>query len=165
MEEELGPMETEVFCPDCGKVIAAPGEIEESRRCQCAQRQDEALSKAAKVCYICGKSLEGRTRLKDKLGRYWCKKCAAADERAKKRVEELRCPDCGRVFPEAKLVYFQTERVCSTCHRQREKAMERRIARIGLQGVRSRYEWDRIKWLALAFAILVIAAALRHYFF
>ena len=49
-------------------------------------------------------------KLKDKLGRYWCKDCADADARAKKREEELRCPDCGRVFPDHKLVYFQTDR-------------------------------------------------------
>src|SRR5690348_4289463 len=113
---------TEITCSECGKVIAPAGTIAESRRCLCAERPhrnppavESALeAKAPKTCYVCGKNLEGRTRLKDKLGRYWCRECSDADERAKKREEELRCPDCGRFFPEHKLVYFQTDRVCQS---------------------------------------------------
>ena len=149
-------METDIVCPDCGKVIAPAGSVEEVVRCRCGEQrgpkvrvedvstrprisvpipavprqqpvedhtEDEsddgkanaALQSTEKTCYICGKSLAGRTRFKDHLGRYWCKECAAADERAKRREEELTCPDCSRVFPEHKLVYFQTTRVCPSC--------------------------------------------------
>src|SRR5947209_8308641 len=118
MEISTG-METEITCPDCGKIIAAPGQVPEAQRCRCAELKREqeqrdaemAPAKPSKTCYVCGKALEGRRRLKDKLGRYWCKDCADADERLKKREEDLRCPDCGRVFPDHKLVYFQTDRV------------------------------------------------------
>ena len=41
-----------------------------------------ALTSTEKKCYVCGANLAGRVRLKDHLGRYWCKECAAADERA-----------------------------------------------------------------------------------
>src|SRR4051812_2934084 len=114
-------METDVVCPDCGKVIAPPGEVDDALRCRCGERgrsrispetvstrpslsvalpeqtkddtdtlpaeTAEAAPKQEKRCYVCGTALEGRTRLKDHLGRYWCKECAAADERVKKRQE------------------------------------------------------------------------------
>ena len=38
-----------------------------------------------------------------------------------------RCPDCGRVFPANKLVYFQVTRVCRSCYREREKELERKL--------------------------------------
>src|SRR5207247_3443825 len=41
---------------------------------------DGTASSKEKTCYVCGKSLIGRVRLKDNLGRYWCKQCASADK-------------------------------------------------------------------------------------
>src|SRR3989442_12348767 len=98
--ESLTGMETEITCPDCGKVIAAPGQVPDAQRCRCAelekkQRSQGAAPKPEKTCYVCGKNLEGHSRRKDKLGRYWCKDCARADEAVKKKQEDLRCPDCG----------------------------------------------------------------------
>src|SRR6478672_9387713 len=115
-------MSTEVVCPDCGKVIAPKGSVEESSRCRCAEKvrtqnlDDEIDSLSSrqqqdKTCYICGASLAGRVRLKDNLGRYWCKQCASADKRAKRHEEKGRCPDCSRVFKPDKLVYFQNVKV------------------------------------------------------
>src|SRR5262245_20813875 len=109
-------METEITCPDCGKIIAPAGEVAENRRCHCAEEKGRERTvhsvvsgaklaptpesaKPAKSCYVCGKDLVGKKRLKDHLGRYWCADCAAADERHKQRDKELRCPDCGRSFP------------------------------------------------------------------
>src|ERR1043165_666961 len=118
--EDSTPLGTgQIVCPDCGKIIAPAGEVEEHRRCQCSEKGDTDVItvQTAKTCYVCGVDLAGKKRLKDKLGRYWCNECAEADERAKKRGEELRCPDCGRVFPVGKLMYFQTERVCASSYR------------------------------------------------
>ena len=173
---------TEITCPDCGKVIAPPGEVAESRRCLCAEEKERSkqrivhsavtgepltpmdpASKPAKSCYVCGKDLVGKKRLKDHLGRYWCAECAAADERAKKRENELRCPDCGRVFPDHKLVYFQTDRVCQTCYKAREKALERKVDKYGAEKLHKGEEFNKLKWMAIIIAVLVGLAALFQF--
>lgn len=161
-------METDITCPDCGKIIAPPGQVPESNRCQCAASPSAATPepeeleapKATKTCYVCGRNLHGVKRVKDSRGRYWCKECADADERAKKRQEELRCPDCGRVFPEHKLVYFQTDRVCSTCFRDRERKLERKVAKHGAIRVQKQHEYRSLIWMAaIAGAVLIAAVA------
>jgi hypothetical protein len=190
-------METEVTCPDCGKVIAPPGTVDNVLRCRCAEKQvpqtspdrvptrprisipipdptpepqhaddaqddDDAaaaaLTSTEKKCYVCGANLAGRVRLKDHLGRYWCKECAAADARAKRREDELRCADCSRVFPAHKLQYFQTDRVCATCFKAREKELERKIVKANAEKMHKSHEWGQVKWLAIiAIGLIVIA--------
>ncbi|MEA2707893.1 MAG: hypothetical protein QOF78_494 [Phycisphaerales bacterium] len=111
-----------------------------------------------KKCYVCGADLAGRVRLKDHLGRYWCKECAAADDRAKKREEEMRCADCSRVFPMHKLQYFQTDRVCATCYKAREKALERKILKANAVKTHKAHEFGKLKWMALiALGLIVLA--------
>jgi len=187
-------METEVTCPDCGKVIAPPGAVDNGLRCRCADNRvartspdsvptrprisvpipdpapaeddvdptDEdaaaALTSTEKKCYVCGANLAGRVRLKDHLGRYWCKECAAADARAKKREDELRCADCSRVFPAHKLQYFQTDRVCATCYKAREKELEKKIVKATAEKQHKEHEWGQLKWMAIiALGLIVIA--------
>jgi hypothetical protein len=190
-------METEVTCPDCGKVIAPPGTVDNLLRCRCAEQRvpksspdrvptrprisvpipdpppappkgdtdagDEdaaaaALTSTEKKCYVCGADLAGRVRLKDHLGRYWCKGCAAADARAKKREDELRCADCSRVFPAHKLQYFQTDRVCATCYKAREKVLEKKIVKATAEKKHKEHEWGQLKWMAIiAVGLIVIA--------
>jgi hypothetical protein len=184
-------MDTQVTCPECGRVIAPPGSIDDAARCHCSDERGPSLSvddvptrvnisvpipdvtpaphddlsddfdpaPAAvheKKCYVCGASLEGRTRLKDHLGRYWCKECAAADKRAKRRENELRCADCGRAFPAPKLQYFQTDRVCSTCFKERERKLEKKILKANLDKVEKTHEWQSVKTLAIIAAILIL---------
>ena len=194
-------METDVVCPDCGKVIAPKGAVQDAARCRCGETRGPKVSiesvplrpsisvpipeaepdeeddfanlpsgqppTTEKKCYVCGKSLAGRTRLKDHLGRYWCKECAAADERAKKRQDELRCPDCGRVFPEHKLVYFQTTKVCTTCFKEREKVLEKKIVKSQINKTQKTHEWNQLKWLAIIGGGLILIATLfqliRHH--
>src|SRR4051812_5822978 len=171
-------MDTEVVCPDCGKIIAPEGAVENSRRCRCAENDfapsasGTSLDPVAgaspdapppapaveKKCFVCGKDLAGRKRLKDHLGRYWCRECAKADERAKRHEEDLRCPDCGRVFPADKLVYFQVTRVCKTCYREREKQLERKLLKSGINKVQKKQEWTSIKVMAaIALGLLILA--------
>ena len=192
-------METEVTCPDCGKVIAPPGTVDNVLRCRCAEKQvpktspdrvptrprisvpipdpappspsapattdatddddaASALTSTEKTCYVCGANLAGRVRLKDHLGRYWCKECAAADARAKKREDELRCADCSRVFPAHKLQYFQTDRVCKTCYKAREKDLEKKIVKASAEKKHKEHEWTQLKWMAIiALGLIVIA--------
>src|SRR2546427_6893435 len=161
-------MPTEVTCPDCGKVIAPPGAIEETLRCRCGETArkrvsvedvplrpsisvsipdpataagsdtvddeiesfaDGSASSKEKTCYVCGKSLAGRVRLKDNLGRYWCKQCASADKRARRHEEKGRCADCSRIFDPKKLISFQNVRVCASCFKKREKVLEKKIVK------------------------------------
>jgi len=192
-------METEVTCPDCGKVIAPAGAVDNILRCRCAENRvpktsidsvssrpnisvpipdiaelteptakddtdtidagaNAALTSTEKKCYVCGADLAGRVRLKDHLGRYWCKECAAADERAKKREDELRCADCSRVFPVRKLQYFQTDRVCATCFKEREKVLERKIVKATAEKLHKSHEYGKLKWMAIiAVGLIVIA--------
>ena len=117
-----------------------------------------ALTSTEKKCYVCGANLAGRVRLKDHLGRYWCKECAAADERAKQREEELRCADCSRVFPLRKLKYFQTDRVCATCYKHREKELEKKIVKATAEKLHKSHEFGKLKWMAIiAVGLIVIA--------
>ena len=193
-------METEVHCPDCGKVIAPEGAVDSVLRCRCAENRvpkasldrvssrpnisvpipepepepskddtdtlgndldaSAALTSTEKKCYVCGADLAGRVRLKDHLGRYWCKECAAADERAKKREDELRCADCSRVFPIRKLQYFQTDRVCSTCYKEREKKLEKKILKANAQKLHKSHEFGKLKWMALIAAGLIVIATI-----
>jgi hypothetical protein len=119
---------------------------------------DDLPVSTEKKCYVCGADLAGRVRLKDKLGRYWCKECSAADARAKKREDELRCADCSRVFPANKLKYFQTDRVCATCYKEREQALEKKIVKANAEKVHKTHEWKQLKWLAIiAVGLIVIA--------
>src|SRR5215470_6156709 len=147
-------MATEVICPDCGKVIAPRGQVDESARCRCAESArpksrmqnlddeiDSLSSKPAeeKTCYVCGASLAGRVRLKDNLGRYWCKQCASADKRARRHEEKGRCPDCSRVFPPDKLQFFQNAKICPTCFKEREKALEKKIKKQAVETIHDKH--------------------------
>jgi hypothetical protein len=157
---------TEITCPDCGKVIAPAGSVADARRCRCAEQEQRRATgvavpaKPSKSCYVCGEDLVGKKRLKDHLGRYWCQRCADADERAKKREGELRCPDCSRVFPDHKLVYFGAERVCQSCYKEREKALEKKITKAAGEKIQKGEEINKIKWLAIIGIGLIVVAAL-----
>ena len=171
---------TEITCPDCGKIIAPVREVDEKLRCHCAEEQErprvvpsavsgEPLTpladagKPTKSCYVCGKDLVGKKRLKDHLGRYWCQKCAEADDRLKQRENELRCADCSRVFPDHKLIYFQTDRVCQSCFKIREKDLERKVARYTGDKLQKGEEIKKLKWMAIIVAVLLGMAALFQF--
>ncbi|HYO09265.1 MAG TPA: hypothetical protein VER17_09855 [Tepidisphaeraceae bacterium] len=202
-------METDVDCPDCGKVIAPPGAVDDTLRCRCAEPKGPSVTAEAvplrpsvsvkvplaagalsagtnvrakpsvdadapadetpaaraareKKCYICGRDLTGKTRLKDHLGRYWCKQCAAKDEQAKKQEEEGRCPDCSRVFPADKLVYFQVTKVCKSCFKEREKELEKKIKKAAAEKLHQKAEWQSIKWLAIAAGALILTGFILY---
>jgi len=172
-------MPTEVTCPDCGKTIAPRGAIDETLRCRCAEKPtfnkksdtvddeiesfaDGSAASREKTCYVCGKSLAGRVRLKDHLGRYWCKQCASKDKKRQRQEEKGRCPDCSRVFPPEKLVYFQTTRVCPTCFREREKELEKKIKKAAAEKIHEKAEWSSIKWMAIAAGVLLLLGTIGY---
>jgi hypothetical protein len=174
-------MPTEVICPDCGKTIAPRGAIDELLRCKCAEKPsfnkksdtvddeiesfaDGSAASKEKSCYVCGKSLAGRVRLKDHLGRYWCKQCASADKKAKRHEEKGRCSDCSRIFKPEKLTTLPNNvRVCATCLRAREQALEKKIFKQGITHVHEKHEKTKLKWLAIIAAILVLIIVINHF--
>ena len=176
-------MATEVTCPECGKTIAPAGSIADALRCRCAESfnrrrgaggdtvddeiesfADGSASAKEKVCYVCGKSLAGRVRLKDHLGRYWCKQCASADKRAKRHEEKGRCSDCSRVFKPEKLTTLPNNvRVCSTCLKLREKALEQKIVRQGITQVHDKHEKRKLKWMAIIVVVLILIILINHF--
>jgi hypothetical protein len=172
-------MATEVTCPDCGKTIAPRGSIDETSRCRCGEKlnkksdtvDDEIESFAdgtahskEKTCYVCGASLAGRVRLKDNLGRYWCKQCASADKRARRHEEKGRCSDCSRVFKPEKLTTLPNNvRVCATCLRTREQALEKKILKQGITQVHDKHEKRKLKWMAIIAGILILIILINHF--
>jgi len=158
-------MSTEILCPDCGKVIAARDAVtDESVRCRCAEKARAAPTPQNKICFVCGVDLGGRARLKDPLGRYWCKNCAKADRRVQRGMKKRRCPDCNRMFPPAKFVKYDEVKLCVGCRDARKKAAMRALKKVGIENAHRRYEFRPVKVMAVILVILVILALVQLYF-
>ncbi len=159
---------TEVVCPDCGKYIAAKGQVEAAMRCRCADEAEAASlpspANQQKTCYVCGNDITHRKRLKDHLGRYWCGECARADERAKRRMAELQCPDCSRMFPPIKLMEYGDEKVCKGCYKVRLDQTQKKLVKMGHAAATKRHEVKHIKWLLAVIIVLVVLATYHQYF-
>jgi hypothetical protein len=56
-------------------------------------------------------------------------------------------------------MYFQTERVCATCYREREKELERRVAKVGHEKMTFRMEINRIMWIAMMAGLVLLVLA------
>ncbi|HEV2296215.1 MAG TPA: hypothetical protein VGR35_20390 [Tepidisphaeraceae bacterium] len=161
---------TEVICPDCGKYIAPPGAVEATLRCRCAD--EEAAANAApappaqqvKRCYVCAADITNRKRLKDHLGRYWCDECARADERAKKRMAENQCPDCGRVFAPNKLIEHGSDRVCKNCYKNRLEEIRKKLVHMGHAAATKRHQLKHIKWMVIILIVLLALATYNQFF-
>lgn len=172
-------METDVVCPDCGRVIAAPGAIAEGMRCRCHDAKGaagiaavidaEILAKqkstkeGEKSCYVCGASLAGRVRLKDNLGHYWCKQCASADKKQKRREERNTCADCSRPFPKEKLQFFQNVKLCPTCFKAREKVLEKKITKQAAETIHDKHEKKKLLIMGIIAIVLLGLATLSHF--
>lgn len=104
-----------------------------------------------KVCCACGKDLTGHTRFRDSVG-YWCKSCHRTDVQRKKGV---KCGDCGREFPESKLIEFEGTLRCLTCEKERQKAVFRKLNEAAKHRRYWKAEWHQVKWLALLAALLL----------
>jgi hypothetical protein len=158
-------MSVEIICPDCGKpILPADSPVDPMGRCACAKPQAAHVPPAVKTCYVCGKNLSGKGRLKDRLGRYWCVECAKAEKRAHRRLKQFRCRDCNREFPAAKLVNFDGTRLCNACMTAREKAAETRLKTIGIEDAHRRHDLLPIKMMALALLLLVLIALVQWFF-
>ena len=171
-------MPTEVVCPDCNKVIAPAGEVEDAVRCHCGDdfsrpstkpfepsEEQPRAARPAKACYVCGVDLTNQIRLKDHLGRYWCEECTEAERRAKKRESELTCSDCHRMVGATKLYDYDDVRLCRTCLNMRKKAAEAKLTKLGVETAHKRTEINRIKWLAIIAGVLIVLATLNMFVF
>ena len=173
-------METDVTCPDCGRIIAPPGKIAEGMRCRCndgkgasaraaaaldaeVEAASSAASKGEKSCYVCGASLAGRIRLKDNLGRYWCKQCASKDKRQRRHDERNRCADCSKIFAPDKLTYFQNVKICPSCFRAREKELEKKVKKQAVETLHDKHEKKKLLWMVIVVVVLLALGALSHY--
>jgi hypothetical protein len=165
-------MATEVVCPDCNKLIAPAGSVEELARCHCGEDFSRPSTRAfqptpetkPKHCYVCGVDLSHQVRLKDHLGRYWCQDCTDAERRAKQREAELKCADCGRIVGATKLFNYDDVRLCRTCMNQRVKESKQKLKQYGAETAAKRSEWNRIKWLAIIATVLIVLATLNQLF-
>lgn len=164
-------MATEVVCPDCGRYIAPEGSIDAAMRCRCAEEAAELQRKRstptparAKVCFVCNKDLAGRTRLKDHLGRYWCHECAKADERAKKRAAENRCPGCSRIFPPDKLFEYKGDRFCKACYRAAMEETTKEIRTLGMSAARRTADLKALKGIAILLGAVLVLVVLNYFF-
>jgi hypothetical protein len=158
-------MSTQVLCPDCGKLIAAAGSVDDAARCRCAEKEEERSApppKEPRTCYVCGADLHGQKRYRDKMGRYWCGDCADAEERALEREQQMLCPDCSRLFSPKSLVEYGGIRICRTCYRGRIDEAHRKIKRLSAAASAKRAEINRIKWMAILLAILLVIGTLAQ---
>ena len=81
--------------------------------------QSADLPKRMKVCCNCGDVVEGRKRMRDWEGRYWCEKCGDADNKKKLDLIHAKgtmCAGCRRKFPEPKLQRFGNLLYCRRCY-------------------------------------------------
>jgi hypothetical protein len=101
---------------------------------------DSVVALPTKVCCVCGENVAGKPRMKDHSGRYWCYECGMADQQKKHNstlngtivstVPELACPDCGKMFPQTKLLTHESLQLCEPCITKRKAAAKREAVRI-----------------------------------
>jgi len=108
--------------------------------------------------------LTNQVRLKDHLGRYWCQECTEAERRAKRREQELKCSDCHRMVGATKLYDYDDVRLCRTCLNMRQKAAQNKLKKYGVETAHKRSEINRIKWMAIVAAVLILLATLNMFF-
>jgi hypothetical protein len=168
---------TKLICPECGGTIGertSPTEVpctcvakptgptdEELRAAAAAaasaateDTEKDVAGGAAKVCRVCGASVEGKKRYKDSLG-YWCASCHKGDK-ADRVAGQKRCTDCNRWFPVEKLIESDDERLCYTCNKNRN-AKRREILKNAAKGrIHHLYEKKQLLILVGVFAVLLM---------
>jgi hypothetical protein len=62
-------------------------------------------------------------------------------------------------------MYFQTDRVCQTCYKEREKVLERKISKAAGKRIQKGEEINKIKWMAIiAFGLIILATLFQFVF-
>lgn len=101
---------------------------------------DSVVALPTKACCVCGENVAGKPRMKDHTGRYWCYECGMADQQKKHNstlngtmvhtAPDLACPDCGKMFPQSKLLAHEELQLCEPCVTKRKAAAKRETVRI-----------------------------------
>jgi DNA-directed RNA polymerase subunit RPC12/RpoP len=95
--------------------------------------QTGAGAAVEKICCSCGKNVVGQKRFKDADGRYWCYDCGVEDHIAKHPEDGIACAECGGKFAPSKLISFDDDVYCDSCHtkvKQRKVREEHRKAAV-----------------------------------
>lgn len=87
----------------------------------------------SKVCIICGVDVNGKPRVKDRDGNYYCLPCEQS-EKEKRQSAQLACPDCGRFFPSDRLEEHGGQLVCAGCIRARRQKYQKTKFRMAAAG-------------------------------
>ncbi|MGH7214360.1 MAG: hypothetical protein ACREIT_06320, partial [Tepidisphaeraceae bacterium] len=158
----------EVLCPTCGGVLYAPGgDLAGDRWCTCTKTKTHAgagnssaggsgtktklkssdstvspssstATAAPKTCIQCGTDVNGKKRMKDSKGQYWCYECGRADQKKKEKESDpggVVCPDCLQNFPPVQLIKYDGKYLCQACMSVR--ARKKKVKEVG--GVFSKY--------------------------
>ena len=156
-------MSTEVFCPNCGGLLFG-SDSEGGRPCTCAPAKESSSgaatatsTKSGKTCCVCGLDLEGKSRRKDKEGKYWCNDCADYDSAQKRLTSGTVCADCGNSFSKSMITEIEGRKVCRTCALDRE--MQAKETKQRLANAKNRSGSDeamRRKKLAIIVGVLAL---------
>lgn len=160
-------METTVFCPDCGGVLA--GERQEGQKpCTCDMRPEAPKpgmpdpGEKRRVCCQCGKDLEGKKRFKDSLG-YWCEACHYS-EKKQAMANHTPCDSCGRYVETHKLVDYENIKLCSRCVKERKRASRKLRRPVSFGAEHHEHEKKRVIILAVVavvLALIILLASLK----
>jgi len=181
-------MSDESYCPKCGGLIYSTGlDTGGMLPCTCTKagdapvstsvRRDQpdtaAVSSRKKVCVKCNADLNGKRRVKDSSGTYWCYDCAKADELKKHGKSDsashgstggatARCGMCATKTAVTNLTSMNGEFVCPKCAREQRVLATKADARINrLKDAFVGQEFKRMMPLLGIMGILLIIIILR----
>lgn len=180
-------MAEETYCPKCGGLIFSTGlDTGGMLPCTCTKAGDTAVSTSVrrdqpdapaapsvkKVCIKCNADLQGKRRVKDSSGDYWCYDCAKADELKKhgKTASSsgttggatARCNLCDTKVPVINLISMNGNFVCPKCAREQRVLATKADARIGrLKEAFQGQELKRMMPLLGIMGILLLIIILR----
>lgn len=166
-------MPTLLICPDCGGVRGATEATEAGAPCTCANPSPSTTIYGAeagsKICCICGTDVNGKKRMKDHEGRYFCYDCGTADNQRKKQVAATpgtSCAECQKPMPKDKLTDVAGELLCDRCRVERQLRRKREQARIAYAARDAQDQNRQIKLaVGVAIGVLILFAAAWYFFF
>lgn len=95
---------------------------------------------SGKICCVCGEDVDGKPRMKDHAGQYWCYECGMADQQKKQQslagatavhaAAKPTCAECRQTTTPEKLSDFNGRQLCAGCIEKLEKAARREAARL-----------------------------------
>lgn len=113
----------------------------------------------SKICTICGDDVNGKPRIRDREGNYYCVSCDESQKQQRQSAQQA-CPDCGRFFPKDKLEPHGGQFVCPGCVRKRREKYQQTKSRMAAAGTADAKQRARkiqiIGGAALVVAVVVL---------